>query len=134
MSILTTTVLLCEQRKKKEKAMNEISRKKPMVPISVVADTLKVHQRTLRIWDKEKILVPKRTAKSRRLYSFEDIDLSRLIQRMTNSSVSLAGIKLFLALTKEMPIEIKVEEFEELSKELNLIYKESTKGRKKAAR
>ena len=56
---------------------------KPMFPISVVAEILKVHQRTLRIYDDETLLVPNRSPKNRRLYSFNDIERGKFIQYLT---------------------------------------------------
>jgi MerR family transcriptional regulator/heat shock protein HspR len=67
---------------------------KPMFPISVVADILKVHQRTLRIYDDEQLLVPSRSAKNRRLYSLNDIERGKFIQYLTRElGINLAGIK-----------------------------------------
>ena len=39
-----------------------------ILPISTIASALGIHQRTLRIYDAEGILSPKRTAKNRRNY------------------------------------------------------------------
>ena len=52
----------------------ETTKKQPLntslavLPISTIASALNVHQRTLRIYDNEGILSPKRTAKNRRNY------------------------------------------------------------------
>lgn len=43
----------------------------PILSISVLSSLLDVHQRTLRIYDKEGILCPLRTDKNRRLYSLD---------------------------------------------------------------
>jgi len=68
---------------------------KPMFPISVVADILQVHQRTLRIYDDENILVPSRSPKNRRLYSFNDIERGKFVQYLTRElGINLAGIKI----------------------------------------
>ncbi|MCK7484403.1 MAG: MerR family transcriptional regulator [Bacillus subtilis] len=57
---------------------------KPMLPICAVCkEILKVHQRTLRIYDGEKILAPSRTAKNRRLYSLNDVEKGKFIQYLT---------------------------------------------------
>ncbi len=78
---------------------------KPMFPISVVADILKVHQRTLRIYDDEKILVPGRSPKNRRLYSYNDIEKGKLIQHLTRElGLNLAGVKIALVLLEEADI------------------------------
>jgi len=78
---------------------------KPMFPISVVADILKVHQRTLRIYDDETILVPSRSPKNRRLYSFCDIERGKFIQYLTRElGINLAGIKIIVHLLKQQNI------------------------------
>lgn len=79
---------------------------KPMFPISVVADILKVHQRTLRIYDDENILVPSRSPKNRRLYSFNDIERGKFIQYLTRElGINLAGIKIIIHLLKQQKID-----------------------------
>ncbi len=77
----------------------------PVLPISVVAEHLKVHQRTLRIYDDEKILVPGRSPKNRRLYSCNDIEKAKFIQYLTQSlGLNLAGVKITLALLKRSDV------------------------------
>ena len=46
----------------KEKIKSDL----PILPIGAISQTLNIHQRTLRIYDKEGILCPKRTSKNRR--------------------------------------------------------------------
>jgi len=78
---------------------NQLDSSKPMFPISVVADLLQVHQRTLRIYDDEKILVPGRSPKNRRLYSMNDIERGKFVQYLTRElGINLAGIKAILGL------------------------------------
>jgi len=79
---------------------------KPMFPISVAADILKVHQRTLRIYDDETLLVPNRSPKNRRLYSFNDIERGKFIQYLTRElGINLAGIKIIFHLLSSQKIE-----------------------------
>lgn len=112
--------------------MQNISESKPMFPISIVAGELKVHQRTLRIYDDEGLLVPQRSPKGRRVYSLDDLQLGKLIQAMTNSGLNLAGVKIFLLMTKEMSLEMRQEEFEKLAKEAKLeVNIQANRGRKK---
>ncbi|HSA05755.1 MAG TPA: MerR family transcriptional regulator [Candidatus Gastranaerophilales bacterium] len=89
-----------------EQKINTLDPEKPMFPISVVADILKVHQRTLRIYDDESILTPSRSAKNRRLYSFNDIERGKFIQFMTRDiGINLAGIKIIIHLLKQQKIQ-----------------------------
>ena len=79
----------------------------PLLAIEAVAQTLKVHQRTLRIWDQEGILVPTRTEKNRRMYSFMDIEKGKFILFLSrNLAVNLSGIKLILAILEKINIKL----------------------------
>ena len=79
--------------------------KTPILSIGVVADILDVHQRTLRIYDDEGLLVPGRSEKNRRLYSFDDVEKGKFIQFMTRSlGVNLVSVKIILYLFRESKI------------------------------
>jgi len=85
--------------------LQSFDQNKPMFPISVIADILKVHQRTLRIYDEEEILVPSRSPKNRRLYSFSDIERGKFIQYLTRElGINLAGIKVIIHLLQQQKI------------------------------
>jgi MerR family transcriptional regulator/heat shock protein HspR len=96
---------------------------KPMFPISVVADILKVHQRTLRIYDDETILVPNRSPKNRRLYSFNDIERGKFIQYLTRElGINLAGIKIIFHLLGQQKIQPNkfIDHISAVAKDLNI--------------
>jgi DNA-binding transcriptional MerR regulator len=79
---------------------------KPMFPISAIAEILKVHQRTLRIYDEENILVPNRSPKNRRLYSLNDIEKGKFIQYLTRElGINLVGIKIIFNLLAQQKID-----------------------------
>ena len=79
----------------KEKFSNEL----PILPIGAISQALGVHQRTLRIYDKEGILCPKITEKNRRLYSIDDLEKAKLIQFLTrNLALNLSGVKIILSM------------------------------------
>ncbi len=85
-----------------------INTKLAILPISAVATALGVHQRTLRIYDKEGILSPKRTTKNRRNYSLDDLEKAKLILFLTrNLALNLSGVKIILALLSQNKIEPK---------------------------
>jgi len=78
---------------------------KPMFPISVIADLIQVHQRTLRIYNEEKILVPQRSPKNRRLYSFNDIERGKFIQYLSRElGINIIGIKIIFELLKQQNV------------------------------
>jgi MerR family transcriptional regulator/heat shock protein HspR len=96
---------------------------KPMFPISVVADILKVHQRTLRIYDDEQLLVPSRSAKNRRLYSLNDIERGKFIQYLTRElGINLAGIKIIFHLLAQqnIPTQKYMDHISDVAKSLNI--------------
>ena len=67
---------------------------KPLIPISIAAELLEVHQRTLRIYDEKGLLCPKRNNKNRRLYSQNDIEKGKLILYLTrNLAMNLYNLK-----------------------------------------
>jgi MerR family transcriptional regulator, heat shock protein HspR len=96
---------------------------KPMFPISIVADILHVHQRTLRIYDDENILVPSRSPKNRRLYSFNDIERGKFIQYLTRElGINIAGIKIIFHLLKQLNVSSPqyMDHLSNVAKELNI--------------
>ncbi len=83
----------------------DISSEKPVFSISIVAELLQVHQRTLRIYNEEGILVPARSPKNRRLYSLNDIEKGKFIQYLSRElGINLVGIKMILELLAELKI------------------------------
>ncbi len=101
------------------KRQDEIAPDKPVFPISVVADILQVHQRTLRIYNDEEILVPARSPKNRRLYSINDIEKGKLVQYLSRElGINIIGIKIILEFLKEKDID-----FSEYKSHLDMIAK-----------
>lgn len=73
------------------------------ITITNLASILKVHQRTLRIWDSEGILVPLRTEGSQRYYGTKEIKKAMLVLFLTRSiGMNLVGVKLVLRLLKDI--------------------------------
>lgn len=73
----------------------------PVLSIGKVATILNVHQRTLRIYDEQKLLVARRSKQNRRLYSLNDIEKGKLIQFLTrNLAINLAGVRIVLRLVE----------------------------------
>jgi MerR family transcriptional regulator/heat shock protein HspR len=108
-----------------------------LMPISIVADVLKVHARTLRIYDDEGILVPKRSPKNRRLYSFNDIERGKFIQYLTRElGVNLAGVKIiFYLLTQQKVLpENYTAHIADVARELNITLETQQENREKLSR
>ena len=67
--------------------------------IGEAADLLKVSVQTLRLYEREGLIIPYRRGSKHRRYSVEDIERIRCLRRMLGEEkVSLAGIKSLLAM------------------------------------
>jgi len=117
----------------------------PILPIGSMAQILDVHERTLRIYDKEGILCPKRTSKNRRSYNLADLEKAKIISFLTrNLALNLSGVRIVLALMEEAGIEQskQLEYIESIAKKANFTKKEqeeniaknTNKGRIKASK
>ena len=111
---------------------------KPILSTGILSELLKVHQRTLQIWDNEKILQPARSKNNRRLYSQKDLEKAKLIQYLTqNLALNLTGVKVVLELLQKLNIELNesIPFLEKIASKNNIneienISKTSKRGRK----
>ena len=77
---------------------DEPTDERPRYMISVAAELVGMHPQTLRIYEQKGLVRPKRTAGNTRLYSDEDVERLRLIQRLTTEiGLNLAGVERVLA-------------------------------------
>ncbi|MDP2212061.1 MAG: helix-turn-helix transcriptional regulator [Candidatus Aquicultor sp.] len=75
----------------------------PVYMISVAAKLAGMHPQTLRIYERKKLIDPKRTQGSTRLYSQRDVDRLKLIQMLTQGlGVNLAGVVKIFELQDEI--------------------------------
>jgi MerR family transcriptional regulator/heat shock protein HspR len=75
------------------------NKERPLYMISVAAQLAGMHPQTLRIYERKRLIRPKRSAGNTRLYSDADIERLRLIQRLTqDEGVNLAGVVRILEL------------------------------------
>lgn len=80
-----------------------MKRKKGFYSISVVAKMFSVHQQTVRLYEKEGLITPKRTEGNTRLFSEEDVDRLEEIIHLTHTlGVNLAGVEMILKLQKKI--------------------------------
>jgi MerR family transcriptional regulator/heat shock protein HspR len=70
--------------------------------ISVAAELAGVHPQTLRIYEREGLVRPKRTTANARRYSERDIQRLLEIKRLTGDGINLAGVGAVLELTQEL--------------------------------
>jgi MerR family transcriptional regulator/heat shock protein HspR len=71
--------------------------------ISVAAELAEMHPQTLRMYEARGLITPKRSPKNTRLYSQEDVERLRRIQRMTaTEGLNLAGVETVLELERQL--------------------------------
>ncbi|MBI5870596.1 MAG: helix-turn-helix transcriptional regulator [Actinobacteria bacterium] len=71
--------------------------------ISVAAELSGMHPQTLRIYEQKGLITPARTPKNTRLYSEEDIERLRYIQRLTTDlGMNLAGVEKVIELEEQI--------------------------------
>ncbi|MBA3331036.1 MAG: helix-turn-helix transcriptional regulator [Actinobacteria bacterium] len=76
---------------------------RPRYMISVAAELVGMHPQTLRIYEARGLLRPGRTPGGTRLYSENDLERLRLIQRLTTElGLNLAGVEHVLRLEDEL--------------------------------
>ena len=74
-------------------------RKRPLYMIGIASELIGVHQQTLRMYEQKGLLRPRKSIKNTRLYSQEDVELGRHIQRLTQEmGMNLAGVRTVLDL------------------------------------
>jgi len=80
-----------------------MKRGKGYFSISAVAKMFSVHQQTIRLYEKEGLITPKRTDGGTRMYSEEDIDkLEEIIYLTHRMGVNLAGVEMVMRLQKKI--------------------------------
>lgn len=86
--------------------------------ISVVAQEFGVHPQTLRMYEREGLVSPKRSKRNLRLYSDDDIERLRMIKRLTQDlGVNLAGVDVILDLLER--VEEQQSEIDALRRQLS---------------
>ncbi len=92
-----------------------MKRKKGYFSISAVAKMFAVHQQTIRLYEKEGLLSPKRSEGNTRLFSEEDVDrLEEIIYLTHKLGINLAGVEMILRLQRQI---------KKMQKEMNLLFK-----------
>ena len=94
-----------------------MQRKKGYFSISAVAEMFSVHQQTIRLYEKEGLISPKRSEGNTRLFSEEDVDrLEEIIHLTHNLGINLAGVEMILKLKKQI---------KKLQKDMNKVFDEA---------
>ncbi len=92
---------------------------RPLYMISVAAELAGMHPQTLRVYERKRLVQPRRSAGNTRLYSDADIERLRLIQRLTQEEgINLAGVTRIISLQRQI---------EELEAELEVAKAEASR-------
>jgi MerR family transcriptional regulator/heat shock protein HspR len=103
----------------------KMKRKEAFFSISAVAKMFSVHQQTIRLYEKEGLLTPKRSAGNTRLFSEEDINrLEEIIYLTHELGINLAGVEMIFKLKKQIA---------KLQKEMNRAFEQTQKELEKEA-
>lgn len=71
--------------------------------IGVVAETFGIHEQTLRMYEREGLLVPSRSARNTRYYTDADLERLKCILNLTREmGVNLAGVQVILDMRDRM--------------------------------
>ncbi|HET7319913.1 MAG TPA: helix-turn-helix transcriptional regulator [Nitrospirota bacterium] len=80
-----------------------MAREHRLFMISVVSEMLGIHPQTLRLYEREGFIKPKRSGGNTRLYSEEDVEKLEMILRLTRElGVNLAGVEVILSMREKM--------------------------------
>lgn len=94
-----------------------MKRKKGFFSISAVAQMFGVHQQTIRLYEREGLIAPKRSEGNTRLFSEEDVDrLEQVIYLTHKLGINLAGVQMIIKLQKQL---------KKMQKDVNVIFNET---------
>jgi len=103
---------------------------KPLYMIGVVAEMLKIHPQTLRMYEKKGLIQPSRTEGKTRMYSADDVeDVARLVRLTRDLGVNLAGVEIILKMRRRM-----VDMQREIEGLMNYVRDDAARGTDQAAR
>ena len=99
--------------------------------ISAIAEMYEIHPQTLRLYEREGLLLPSRSDGNTRLYTEEDIERLEVILQLTRElGVNLAGVEIILNMREKMSaMQLQIEQFvvavnEEFSQHANQLFRE----------
>lgn len=95
----------------------KIKRGKAFFSISAVSKMLTVHQQTIRFYEKEGLIQPKRSDGNTRMFSEEDIEkLEEIIHLTHQLGINLAGVEMIFKLRKKI---------EKMQKDMNKMFSDT---------
>lgn len=105
--------------------MVKLKRKRGFFSISAVAKMFSVHQQTIRLYEKQGLINPKRSEGNTRLFSEEDVDrLEEVIYLTHQVGINLAGVEMIFKLKRQI---------EKMQKQMNKLFEETNEELTKEA-
>jgi MerR family transcriptional regulator, heat shock protein HspR len=102
-----------------------MKRRKGFFSISAVAKMFSIHQQTIRFYEREGLITPKRSEGNTRLFSEEDVDrLEEIIYLTHKLGINLAGVQMVLKLQKQI---------KKMQKDVNLVFDTTRKDLEREA-
>ncbi|MEO2152862.1 MAG: helix-turn-helix transcriptional regulator [Aquificae bacterium] len=97
-----------------------MKKRKGFYTIGMVARMYNIHPQTLRLYEREGLLKPQRTAGNNRLYTDEDLERLEFILTLTREfGVNLAGVDIILRMKEQMEeMEQQIQQLLELVQQL----------------
>jgi MerR family transcriptional regulator/heat shock protein HspR len=107
-------------RRRSVGASGAIDSERGVFMISVAAELAEMHPQTLRMYEARGLITPKRSPKKTRLYSQNDVERLRRIQRMTSEEgLNLAGVEAVLEMEDQVArMRSELERMRQRTKEL----------------
>lgn len=97
----------------------KLKRKKGYFSISAVAKMFSIHQQTIRLYEKEGLICPRRSEGNTRLFSEDDVNrLEEIIYLTHQLGINLAGVEMIFKLKRQMS---------RMQKDMNKIFDQTQK-------
>jgi MerR family transcriptional regulator/heat shock protein HspR len=78
---------------------------RPVFMISVAAELAEMHPQTLRMYERRGLIRPRRSSRSTRLYSLDDVERLRRIQQLVaGCGLNLAGVERVLEMEEQLDV------------------------------
>ncbi len=86
-----------------ESKKDKLNGREPLLTIGAVSQMLEIHQQTLRKYEDEGLIAPRRSEGGTRMYSLEDVERLRVILTLTRDlGLNLAGVEIVLRMRDEL--------------------------------
>jgi MerR family transcriptional regulator/heat shock protein HspR len=93
---------MSKERSERHGGMTDEEWNHPKYTISVVSQMFDVHPQTLRIYEREGLIKPGRTARKTRMYSEANLERLRSILSLTEIGVNLAGVEIVMRMRDQI--------------------------------